>query len=189
MAARSAFVVPNKLGSVGEQLVAVLIAGWVLVTATNQHPSRSFDRLRKYDRTGTLIPNWRFFAPEPAVHDYRVLHRVLEADGAQTPWTETNIIEERRWTQALWYPNRRQQKAVSDVCSEMTGLLQQAGDGIVHTVGYRVLRDHINRLVTTQHAGAVPQGFQFLIVSDAGYDDSEEPRYVYASRFERCSFE
>jgi hypothetical protein len=183
---RSATVPSAAALSVVEHVVAAAIAGWVVVTATSQHPSRTFDRLRPYDRTGAAIPNWRFFAPEPAVHDYRVLHRVLDADGQQSPWTETNVIEERHWSQAFWYPNRRQQKAVSDVCSEMASLLNQMGDSIVHSVGYRLLRDHVNRLVTSA-PGRPPQGFQFLIVSDAGYDESEEPRYVYASRFERCA--
>ena len=40
------------------------LAGALLVTAAAQHPNKMFDRVRRLDPIGILIPNWRFFAPE-----------------------------------------------------------------------------------------------------------------------------
>jgi hypothetical protein len=174
--------------SATDLVVPAVLAGWVLLTASNQHPSRSFDRFRKYDKTGAAIPNWRFFAPEPAVHDFRILHRVLGTDGSESPWTMTNPISERTWGQAVWFPDRRQQKAISDACSELISGLRAASDRVTESVPYRLLRDHVNELVTAapQHRSS-PQGFQFIIVSDSGYDDAEEPQYLFASKFEECT--
>jgi hypothetical protein len=170
---------------VAEAGTALALAGWVVATAVSQHPNRAFDRLRRFDRTGVAIPNWRFFAPEPATHDFRVLHRYLCADGTQTEWQESNVISQRAWRQSFWFPDRRRDKAMSDICNEIIGHLRTPGQDLTVTPAYRILRDFVAARLAATHTGPDPQGFQFLVVSDCGYDDETEPDYLFASRFEK----
>jgi hypothetical protein len=158
------------------------LTGWLLATTLSQHPNRAFDRFRKYDRTGAMLPNWRFFAPEPAVHDYRVLYRVLHADGEQTTWREATALGDRRLRQALYFPDRRRDKAVSDVCNEMLGYLNTHED-LTLLPAYRLMRDHVAAVVARDETSCGIDGFQFLVVRAAGYDD-DEPEYLFASAFE-----
>ena len=160
----------------GELALGVAVTGWWVATALSQHPNRSFDRLRRYDRTGIALPNWRFFAPEPATHDFRVLHRYL--------WSESNLISPRAWCQSFWFPTRRRDKAVSDICNELISHLQVPGLELTTTPAYRLLRDFVARRLRSTHEGPEPQGFQFLVVSDCGHDEEPEPQYLFASRFE-----
>jgi len=103
------------------------LATWWLVTGASHHPLRVFDRFRSFDPTGTLVPNWRFFAPEPAQHDFHILHRVLTAEGEQTPWLETSHIAPRAWVQMVWFPARRREKALVDICNELLMVMGPAG--------------------------------------------------------------
>jgi hypothetical protein len=163
---------------------AATFAAWLVVTVSNHHPLSQFDRLRPYDRTGLLIPNWRFFAPEPAQHDFQILHRVLSADGEQSPWRQTRRFASRAWAHMIWFPDRRHDKALFDICNE---LLMAKGTGVrdvSRTAPYRLLRDFVAYTVRQEHAGGeMPQGFQFVIAQDAGHDEEREPVYLLVSEF------
>jgi hypothetical protein len=168
-------------------LTAAVTAGlvtWFGVTVLSQHPHPVFDRFRRFDATGLMIGNWRFFAPEPAQHDFHVLHRVLTADGRQTPWTETTRIPRRTWAQVVWFPDRRQDKAVFDICADLITYLNGSGTEVTTTPAYEVLRDFVERAVRREHpAGPPPRGFQFVVARSAGYDESHDPDYLLVSPF------
>jgi hypothetical protein len=165
-------------------LVTAGLAGWFLLTLLSQHPQRAFDRFRRFDATGLLIGNWRFFAPEPAQHDFHVLHRVLRADGVESKWIETNTIPRRRWVQAVWFPDRRQDKAMFDVCSELVVHMGTPGVDMTKSTAYAVLTESVERRVRQDAAGGdLPEGFQFVIARSGGYDETVEPDYLIVSPF------
>jgi hypothetical protein len=166
--------------------VAGTLTAWVVATGLSQHPSRAFDRYRRYDPSGVLLPNWRFFAPEPAVHDFRLLHRHLGADGTVSPWRETTTLHRRLARQMFWFPDRRRDKAVSDICNEIITQLTGTDVDVSKLPAYRLLRDLVSGIVAAELTEP-PQGFQFLVARHGGYDESIEPDYLFASPFEPWS--
>ena len=169
-------------------VACALLGGWVLATAASQHPQREFDHFGHRDRLGCVIPNWRFFCPEPARHDYHVMHRVLAADGNVSSWEETVRIESRRWRHMVWYPDRRRGKATFDLCSQL-GVLLGGRQDVTQFCSYQLLRNMVARAVADgQTETAVPpQGFQFLVGRHTGHDESVEPTYILCSAFEPFS--
>jgi hypothetical protein len=167
-----------------ELLVTAGLGLWFTATAASQHPNTMFDRLRNYDRAGLLIPNWRFFAPEPARHDFHVLHRVLTADGVETPWDETSRFVPRAWSHALWFPRQRRHKAIFDVCHDLVRHLQAPERQITESPAYRLLQEFVECTVRTDFAGReLPQGFQFTVARHTGYDQDQDPDYILVSPF------
>jgi hypothetical protein len=165
-------------------ILSSAIGTWVLATAASQHPHRLFDGLRRFDLTGLVLPNWRFFAPEPAKHDFHVLHRVLTADGEQTRWEETTPITARGWSQALFFANRRREKSMFDVANELITVMAKPNVDVTKTVAFELLRNRVELKVRGDHAaGPRPLGFQFLLARHTGYDDSEQPDYLLSSPF------
>ncbi|GAB2470249.1 hypothetical protein [Jatrophihabitans fulvus] len=168
--------------------VASSLTGWLVVTGLSQHPNRAFDRFRGMDRTGTVIPNWRFFAPEPAMHDFRVLHRHMGEDGDVSAWRETTALQRRRLGQTVWFPDRRRDKAISDICNEIISQLDVVDDRVVELPCYRLLRDLVAGVVAdegrTGTVGGEVAGFQFLVARSGGYDPDIEPEYLFASPYE-----
>ncbi|TYB39240.1 hypothetical protein FXF50_08330 [Micromonospora sp. AP08] len=161
------------------------LGAWFVASVLTQHPQRIFDKVRRHDPTGTLLPDWRFFAPEPAQHDFVLLCRTLNADGSESAWVNVVDTSPRAWTHGFWYPARRLDKAVHDLCDQLTRQLGLLGDDGTDSPAYALMRGLVRRHVCRATAGGVsPRGFQFVIARSSGYDEREEPEYVYLSRFE-----
>lgn len=168
----------------GPGAVARISAATMLVaTLAAQHPNPTFNRIQLRDHF-SFIPNWKFFAPNPATHDYHYLYRVLNADGQTSEWTSIDIIADRTMTQAFWFATRRSEKAVFDVCSE---ILQQMNKGIevVRTMAsYQLLCEFVRSIIATDHPDASEvKGFQISILRAGGHDENEEPEVLFVSPY------
>ncbi|WP_158692713.1 hypothetical protein [Streptomyces roseochromogenus] len=169
--------------------VEIALAGWLVATFLSQHPNRVFDRLRSLGFIGSLIPNWRFFAPTPARHDFHILYRTLTTSGEQSEWKQASSITPRSWSHAIWFPNRRAEKAVFDICHN---LLAASGNEIDPTerVEFGLLRGFVVRSIKENDpVWSQLSGFQILIVKYSGYDTSQTPEYLLASPFIKVSAE
>lgn len=162
-----------------DKAVCAGFATWFVATVLSQHPERSYDRARKLDKTGTgvLLPNWRFFAPNPAVEDQHFLYRLADADQQEhTEWRTVYDIEPRRWGHALWFPGRRHEKAIFDVAAT---LLQNRAAGMptqaaAREAAVRLINDFVRTRIEPREGYP---WFQVLLVRYAGYDHSEKPVY------------
>lgn len=163
----------------------VLCAGGAAVfaaTAFSQHPNRVFDRFRTFDKIGFWLPNWRFFAPEPAMLDFHILHRTLDLDEIESPWEETHTAEERRASHLFWFPQRRVDKGIFDVASELAGTLSQPEETVLSGTSYRVLAEFVRHRISTRTSRPLA-GYQFLIARGAGYDETVPPEELLISPF------
>ncbi len=170
---------------IARRAVEAGLAGWFAATVLSQHPNPTLDRLRRYDRFSMLIPNWRFFAPNPSRHDYHLLYRTLSTSGGQSQWRPASEITGRTWTQAVWFPRRRESKAVFDLCGQLALYVSRRGEQVPRSVPFRLLRDYVRRHIQESDPAAWPtvRGFQFLIVQYSGHDHSEAPTYLFTSQF------
>lgn len=164
-------------------------ATWLVVTALSQHPDRSFDRLRRLDKTGTgvMIPNWRFFAPNPAVQDQHFLYRLANEDRTEhTEWRAVYEIEPRRAIHSIWFPARRMEKGIFDVASTLLGNRAAAVPTEIRAAEAAV--SLVNEFVRTR---ITPEPgfpyFQVLLVRYSGYDHSEQPLYDMLFDYERVA--
>lgn len=155
----------------GEALVVLALGLWITVTALSQHPQRAFDRFRDYDPTSVYLPNWRFFAPEPARNDYEIGYRVKHVNGEVSAWSPARSFTERKPHHLLWFPKRREDKAVFDVVSRLLMDLRARGEGLVHSIDYRLLRNHVKRHVREVESQVA--GFQFCFARSEGYAEGD----------------
>ncbi|WP_329410292.1 hypothetical protein OG563_47030 [Nocardia vinacea] len=162
--------------------VAAGLAAWFLATALSQHPHPMFQRLRQADPTALLIPNWRFFAPEPARSDFHVLYR-LDTTGSTTAWTDIPAAAPRIWRETVWFPRRRHDKALFDICADILDTVANHPAVATRTSAYTLLREHVRRAITTNHPDGPPCGFQFLIATDTGHDTGHEPDCLLISEY------
>ncbi|MET2718251.1 hypothetical protein [Streptomyces harbinensis] len=162
---------------------ARITAGLLLLgTLAAQHPNLSFHRVPRKDRLNAAFPNWRFFAPHPAQHDFEICYRTLNEAGETSPWQPVEVIQGRRPGQIVWFPGRRPEKAVFDVGSEILQSLDKGFGVVTRQPAYRLLSAHLARHIAERGAGDV-KGFQFTMVRVAGYDESEEPEIVFVSPY------
>ncbi|MFE7484443.1 hypothetical protein ACPEIF_34070 [Streptomyces sp. NPDC012600] len=179
----------SRTSTVIERAVPALLAGWFVASVLGQHPDRGYDKVRSADRTGTgiLVPNWRFFAPNPAVEDQHFLYRLASEDRTRhTEWREVYPITPRKLIHAFWFPGRRAEKAVFDVASTllhnpgaMTPLHEEAKQG-----AYQLINEFARRCITPEEGFPL---FQVLLVRYSGYDHSEDPKYDMVFDYEKVN--
>jgi hypothetical protein len=63
---------------------------------------------------GWFIPEWRFFAPNPAVHDYLLWIRTRNRDGDLSP-VHTQVLRNSSHGQGFWNPGGRRHKIMRDL--------------------------------------------------------------------------
>ncbi|MGW1974339.1 hypothetical protein [Streptomyces sp. NPDC001889] len=164
-------------------------AGWrvagaaaLALTAVSQHPDELFGRSRRKDHLGT-IPNWRFFAPHPSVHDSELIHRTLSHTGETSAWSVVPPVRDRKARQVAWYPDRRVPKAVFDLGSDILRVVDKGFSTVRERPSYRVLVDFLRREIRESGGGEDVKGFQFALVSSAGYDLDEKAEWQFISPY------
>ncbi|MGA5318238.1 hypothetical protein ACPCTK_29630 [Streptomyces pseudogriseolus] len=157
-------------------------AALLVTTLAAQHPNPAFERAREKDLF-SLVPNWKFFAPNPATHDYHYLYRTLDENRTTSPWIELDLIQTRKMSQAFWFSSRRTEKAVFDICTAIIKNIAKGSDP-TGTPPFRVLSEFIRRQIRDAPNVTDVRGFQFAVVRAAGHDESEDPEVLYVSTYQ-----
>jgi len=171
-------------GSLGRGVLYATLGTWFVATLVSQDPLRRTEGfLRKYDPSGLLIADWRFFAPVPGMDDNHLLYRDELADGSMTSWKEVEQDRDRKLSQMLFYPTRRSDKAITDAVSSLiqTAIAREDDmpvESIQFALPYLALlnfithqRPHLESAVKTE----------FTLATSAGFDDTEEPEMLFLS--------
>lgn len=163
-----------------------LFASWLGLTLLGQRLYRDQTRRSRLDKLVLILPDWRFFAPNPCVNDHHLLVRDTLADGTVTGWRQISTVEERRWSHALWHPHRRAEKTIFDLTAE---LLRYLSRNDYDSMGRRadpslqLCMPYVTLLTHVASAGHPPDAVatQFLIAVSGGYETEEEPMMVFLS--------
>lgn len=173
--------------SMGHRSVTALIAAplilWSAATIATQL-GRGQRQIRSFDPTGLIIPDWRFFAPFPAEHEYHLLYRDELSDGSTTVWQEINFGQRRTLLHLLWAPHRRGEKGLFDATSE----LLQVADATDDLAVIKLSTSYLALLnVVTYHVTHAPEArrTQFLVIRAAEYEPSVIPDPMFLSDLHR----
>ena len=160
-------------------LVGVLFLCWFVLSITGQF---SIARLAAINRADlfSLIPRWTFFAPNPGTSDYNLLYREKYEGGGFSHFKEIPLTSPRSLRNALWNPEKRNQKALSDSVHTLIRLAYKMKIyGLKTTIPYIAI---INYLSSLDHPPMV-SATQFMIIESFGYYTEEEPRVIMTSEF------
>jgi hypothetical protein len=160
------------------------LGAWAVLIALRQ-ADRLNGLISKFDGTGLEIPNYRFFGPTPGTHDRHLLFREKRPDGTAGSWREVSVGGRRRPHDLIWGPQRRLEKAVTDLCTYLMMAFSSpfvAGrpEIVELTTGYRGLLAVVTNCV--EHDPEAIQ-VQFAVGLSAEYEPSLVPAFDYVSRF------
>lgn len=124
-----------------------------------------------------LVPEWKFFAPNPAQGEYHLLFRDQLADGTVTPWTEVTFPHNRRWWNVVWNPEKRANKALFDAIVSLAGEVIACPAGLVASIPYLTLLSYVSRL----DRFSTPAFTQFMVLHDFSPFMHREPALVFSS--------
>jgi hypothetical protein len=162
---------------------AVLGAWFALSVVANLLPRDSWIRNAPFS---WALPEWRFFAPTPATHDYEIFFRVRPRKGRPS---EPRFVRfpAPRWHRALINPHSRTRKATRDAIENLlsaAGATPPTQEGIAEpaptiseSAGYAALLREVRGLA----GGSDPaQRVQFGVLLVQGM---QPPKVVFVSRW------
>lgn len=133
-----------------------------------------------------VLPDWRFFAPDPGVFDHHLLIRTFATDGSAGTWREIGEVNARKLIHAVWHPEQREEKSLFDVVSELLRFIerhrkngmssQELSQRIQLSVAYLTLLNYATSCVEETDV----KDLQFMIAISGGYEE-EEPEIVFVS--------
>jgi hypothetical protein len=158
----------------GEFLFAGAFFLWFVLSIAKQFPS--LESRLPGGVLGELLPNWKFFAPEPGTSDFRIVLRRL-VSGEWTSWTDITPLRRQRirW---LWHPAKFEAKAVLDVVAILLDEWRRSNgqlEAIAISWPYLVLLQYVSGFA--DRASQV----QFSIVQSRGFDSHRETIPLFAS--------
>jgi hypothetical protein len=126
-------------------VIAVLYVSWLLLTVLAN--TGLLNRISRYDYLG-VIPNWKFFAPTPAVDDYLLFVRYQLDDRSYSNWLEISPKCARTFWHIVWNPEKRTTKALFDIITELTFVVNHVDDPtqVVLSVPYLQLLNYCTGL-------------------------------------------
>lgn len=162
-------------------MVIAILAAWLLVSALAQLDAPLVRPLKARDVL-SLIPRWSFFAPRPGTSDYHLLFRDHAPDGSRAEWSEIPLADRRTLWGALWNPEKRNRKALSDAVRALTQLARESPPGALQlTVPYLATLNYVSALRRARPAGRT----EFMILRTEGFLSDADPQFVFLSRVHR----
>lgn len=162
-------------------LLAGALSTWATATVLSQF-SIGRKAAARIDKTGLMVPDWRFFAPNPASHEFRLVYRSQLPNEDVTKWQELSYSQKRKFTHLLWAPHRRMEKGLFDATDELMRTHESTQD----FQSVKLSTAYLTLLNTVTHKGEHPEGAvrtQFMLMRAASYEPRIIPDPVLVSDF------
>lgn len=163
-----------------ELVAGLLLGAWFAASvAANVTPRRGPIRRA---RLAWLLPEWRFFAPTPAGHDYVIFMRWRRRDGAPSRTRTLCWPERSRFLYPVANPYSRIRKVVRDSVDALlvvATLDEPVGEDLVSSPGYVTLLQQV--LAAEPRPPDEYVQFGVLIV-----EGELPPRVAFVSRWHPC---
>lgn len=154
-----------------------ILAGWFLISVLAQLNVKAVARLKVHD-VFSLIPNWSFFAPRPGTTDYHLLFRDSDATGMWGKWREIPLASRRTLWGALWNPEKRKTKVLSDVVRGLVRLAQNRGfKDFSLTLPYLAILNYVSSIRRSTSCLQT----QFMILQSEGFFADGDPQFLFMS--------
>jgi hypothetical protein len=155
----------------------VVLSGWFLISALAQLNVKGIAWLKLRD-VFSLIPNWSFFAPRPGTSDYHLLFRDSDVSGEWGKWREIPLASRRTLWGALWNPEKRKTKVLSDVVRGLVRLAQNQGfKDFSLTLPYLAILNYVSSI----HRSKACLQTQFMILQSEGFFADRDPQFLFMS--------
>jgi len=158
--------------------ILAVLAAWIIASITAQARN---SRLRKtrWNDFFNLLPNYRFFSPEPVSFDHKIVYRILRDDTAASPWIPLSIPPRPRYCW-LWNPHQRMATGVNDVVHLLFRHAQDNfwGSRLHVSLPYIVILNHLSFIVRSKYPEMIADpekvAVEFAITRVAGFEAGEE---------------
>jgi hypothetical protein len=162
--------------------ITTIISLWTIWTIFYQFQFPFFKK-GKLVHTFSLIPTWRFFAPNPLHSDYEILYRDRLIDETITKFKIVSFKEDRKVIHFLYNPKARLGKVLSDSVRALTKLSRNVEQNeILSSFPYKNIENYISKIENTHKC--FQRQFIIIKIPDV-YIQKDELKYevIFTSPF------
>jgi hypothetical protein len=154
-----------------------LLTAWLGVSILAQFDIAAAHVTKDHDAF-SLLPRWSFFAPHPGTFDYHLWYRDLLSNNTFAAWREVLPAGKRTIGSALWNPEKRCYKALSDTVDSLVQLRKSdPKPSLTLTMPYLTILNY----VASRHHDPQATATQFMILRTEGFLADSKPRLVFRS--------
>ena len=154
-------------------LIIAIFLVWLVLSIVSQFGINKFKR-NVFSKL--LLPEWRFFSPQPLSNDMNLFYRDKNADFI-TQWKPALPELSTRFYNFIYNPNRRIRKTIIDSTKVLSIKFTHEKDDIHTTIPYLVLLFYI----TSIHRDYLATETQFAIVTSS--HEATKNELVFSSYF------
>jgi hypothetical protein len=162
-------------------LVLIFYIFWAMISILSQGESPVVGRLKAYDLFN-MIPNYKFFCPNPIKKDYHLYYRNLLQKDQTGEWKEIIIGKRNRVIGCIWNPAKRDRKvfykAVRTI-RKQTAKKEKVLSGHM----YLLVLNMVKSIARNENSRAV----QFKLTAKQNYRTKVEEVILFTSPFDELS--
>jgi hypothetical protein len=150
-----------------------------------QFKTRLAETIRSFDRL-SVLPSWTFFAPNPMIHDFKIIYLLRNKDELEGPqnWIEIDLKLERKWFHMFWNPHKRFSKCVIDIIQSLMETYKKLDENsILISIPYLSLSTYIEAQIELLQDHSLKEGFQYAVLRNSGYDQHEKEELLFVSAY------
>ena len=168
-----------RVGTTPLWVLTAFFAGWFGASVLCQFlPPRLEFWIRRFD-VFSLLPRWKFFAPNVSTLEHQILYRHQLQNGELTPWKQVPLAGSRSLAGVLWNPDMRRRTTLTSVVSTLMRSLQSPEPRqVTATRPYLAL---VNFVTTRVPHPSLSRSVQFAIAESSGFTADTEPRIIFVS--------
>jgi len=160
--------------TIRDLLIILVFAAWAVFSLLCQGTSRLKARLKSFDLFN-ILPNYKFFCPNPVRYDYHLYYRTQQKDNLLSEWQEIPIGKRTSILCSIWNPRKRERKVFHKAIKTLKGFKKQSS-GNLRSPAYQLLLSYIKK-----HAGqpgCVSTQFRITYKQDLDLQSGEKVFYT-----------
>ncbi|SFT08889.1 hypothetical protein SAMN04487890_11069 [Mucilaginibacter polytrichastri] len=167
---------------IADYILILIFSYWFILSACAQAKLSFVGKWHPNDWF-RLIPNWRFFAPLPIRNDFRLEYRYLLASGIKTQWATCLTLPERKIWCTIWYPEKRQRKALTTALNRIKKTYESSGlNRAAKTNSYLCILNYLQHLETPRDCKCI----KFRAVFTQDFNPNATNKVVFYSHWHKC---
>jgi len=160
--------------TITDVLIIIVFVIWAAFSLLCQGTSRLKTRLKSFD-IFNILPNYKFFCPNPVRYDYHLYYRSRQKDNSISDWQEIPVGRRTSLLCSVWNPLKRERKVFHKVIKTLKGFKQQSS-GNPRSLVYQLLLSYIKK--QAGQPGCISTQFRITYKQDLDLQSVEKVFYT-----------
>jgi hypothetical protein len=160
--------------------ILVVFSAWAVLSVLSQQARPGKNKLKALDLLD-ILPNYKFFCPNPITYDYHLYYRTGSLTGLPGEWKEIYISKKTAFLCAIWNPSKKNRKVFTRIINEIIKRKDGKPKKLLRKNTYLLLRNFVEYMARDDNS--IKTAFKITYKHDLNNEPMET--ILYASEFQQ----